>query len=86
MLYRDDAEFRRVLAALEKRAAAIPSNADSRFVLAVQRYYTGDARCMARFAWLAANVPDDRESAAFAAAAAKRFGTPEKPEKKGEKK
>jgi len=72
--YREAVEFDRVMEALEVRAAKIPSNADSKFVLAVQRFFTGDARCRETFAWLLEAVPGDQVAALFVEASVERFG------------
>ena len=72
--YRDFAEFDRVMKALEVRAAAVPSDADAKFVFAFQRYLTGDARCRATFDWLARTVPDDEVAALLVKATTARFG------------
>ena len=57
--FRDAAEFDRALKALETRAAAVPGNADAKFVLAVIRLLRNDARCMETFAWRVRVTPKD---------------------------
>ena len=57
--FRDAAEFDRVLKALEKRAAAVPGNADAKFTLAVIRFFRMDARCKETFAWQVRVTPKD---------------------------
>jgi len=81
--FRDRAEYGKVLAALEIRAAAVPGNADAKFVLAVVRYYAGDRRAQGTFAWLARVTPADRVADLFLEGARRRF-PPEK--KKTQKK
>ncbi len=76
-------EFDRVMEALESRAAAVPSNADSKFVLAVQRYFTGDERSRETFAWLSKAVPDDEVAALFVSASIERFGVKRKSNEAG---
>jgi hypothetical protein len=72
--YGERAEYDRVMKALGGRASATPSNADSKFVLAIERFFAGDARCRETFAWLLSAVPEDEVAALCLAAATKRFG------------
>ncbi len=81
--YREAVEFDRVMEALEDRGARVPSNADSKFVLAVQRFFTGDARCRETFAWLSKAVPDDEVAALFVEASTERFGVQMRPDEAG---
>lgn len=81
--YGEGVEFDRVMEALETRAAAVPGNADSKFVLAVQRFFTGDARCRETFTWLQKAVPDDDVAALFVEACLERFGTRRTPDEAG---
>ena len=58
-VYADQAEFDRVMAELEARAADSPSDGDARFLLGYQRYFSGDPRCRADFDGLQAAAPAD---------------------------
>ena len=76
-------EFDRVMEALEARAAAVPTNADSTFVLAVQRFFTGDARSCQTLAWLLKAVPSDDVAALFVTASIERFGVQKRADEAG---
>jgi len=79
--YRDRDEFARILTALEKRAAAVPGNADAKFALAVVRYFDGDRRCAGTFAWFALVTPSDMVADLFLEGARRRWPPEKKPEK-----
>jgi tetratricopeptide (TPR) repeat protein len=72
-VYKDAAEFDRVLRSLEERAAASPAGSDARFLLAVQRYFTGDPRARTDFARLGRDLPEDEAVALFRMAVEERF-------------
>jgi thioredoxin-like negative regulator of GroEL len=72
-VYKDAAEFDRVMRALEERAAASPEGSDARFLLALQRYFTGDPRARRDFAALAQALPEDETVALFRMAVEERF-------------
>jgi len=69
-VYASQAEFDRVMAELEKAA---PKSGDARFLVAVQRYFSGDPRAREAFAALAEERPDDELIKAFRDAVEKRF-------------
>jgi thioredoxin-like negative regulator of GroEL len=71
------AEFDRVLAALEARAAAAPADGDARFLLAVERYFTGDPRCREDLEALHAAHPKDGAVALLRGAVGSRFKAPD---------
>lgn len=72
-VYESQAEFDRLLAELEARAAAAPADGDARFLLGCQRYFTGDPRCRADFDGLAAAAPADGAVKLLREAAGARF-------------
>jgi hypothetical protein len=76
--YRDAKEYGKVVAALERRAAAVPGNADAKFALAVVRYYAGDRRCTGTFAWLVEVTPTDGVADLFDTGARARWPRPAK--------
>jgi hypothetical protein len=84
-VYQSQEEFERVMAELENAA---PKNADGRFLLGVQRYFSGDPRAREVFEALAKERPDDELIKAFRDAVEKRFAAEselppvDKPEKK----
>ncbi|MHC4490205.1 MAG: tetratricopeptide repeat protein [Planctomycetota bacterium] len=69
-VYQSQDEFDRVTAELEKVA---PKSGDARFLVGVQRYFSGDPRAREAFAALAEERPDDELVKAFRDAVAKRF-------------
>lgn len=70
-------EFDRVVKALEARAAASPVDGDARFLLAAERYFSGDVRCRETFDLLHEARPLDGAVDRFRAASAQRFKGPE---------
>ena len=63
----------KVLGELAKRAEESPEGSDARFLLAAERYFTGDPKAVEGFVALRAALPDDKAVELFDAAAAKRF-------------
>ncbi|MCK6459957.1 MAG: hypothetical protein L6Q95_08695, partial [Planctomycetes bacterium] len=72
-VYKDQAEFDRVMGELVTRAEQGPAGGDARFLLAVERYFTGDPKAVEGFTALRAALPDDKAVELFDAAATKRF-------------
>jgi hypothetical protein len=72
-VFKDQAEFERVMGELAKRAEESPEGSDARFLLAAERYFTGDPKAVEGFVALRAALPDDKAVELFDAAAAKRF-------------
>jgi hypothetical protein len=72
-VFKDQAEFERVIGELVKRAEQSPPGSDARFLLAAERYFTGDPKAVEGFTELRAALPDDKAVELFDAAAAKRF-------------
>lgn len=70
-VYKDQAEFDRVLTALAGRAAVAGS--DAHFLLGVQRYFSGDPRARETFAAYNKANPDDKVGLMFATAVEERF-------------
>jgi hypothetical protein len=69
-------EYRRVLAALEARAAASAVDGDARFLLAAERYFAGDPRCREEFDRFHVARPEDEAVNLFRDAVGKRFKAP----------
>jgi len=76
-VFKDQAEFERVMGELTKRAEASPEGSDARFLLAAECYFTGDPKAVEDFADLRKALADDKAVELFDAAAAKRFGAGE---------
>jgi tetratricopeptide (TPR) repeat protein len=72
-VFADQAEFDRVLKELEARAEAAPVDGDARFLLAAERFFTGDVRCRESLDALHVAKPMDEAVDLFRAAAARRF-------------
>jgi len=72
-VYGSQEEYDRVVAALEKRAAAAPPDGDARFLLGYERYFAGDPRARVDFAALAERMPEDQAVTLLGAAADRRF-------------
>jgi len=72
-VFKDREEFDRVLQALEQRAAAAPPAGDARFLLAAQRFFSGDPRAKELIAPLREALPEDEAVAALAKACEERF-------------
>jgi len=66
-------EFERVLGELEKRAAESTERSDARFLLAMERYFSGDPKSQDDFRGIAGALPDDPAVKLLRAAADKRF-------------
>ncbi|MHC4973627.1 MAG: tetratricopeptide repeat protein, partial [Planctomycetota bacterium] len=69
-VYPSQDEFDRVMAELEKAAK---KSVDARFLVGVQRYFSGDPRARQAFAALAKELPEDELVKAFRDAVEKRF-------------
>lgn len=69
-VYPSQDEFDRVMVDLEQAAG---ESVDARFLVGVQRYFSGDPRARASFAALGAELPDDELVKAFRDAVEKRF-------------
>jgi sulfite reductase alpha subunit-like flavoprotein len=69
-VYPSHDEFDRVMAELEQAAK---KSVDARFLVGVQRYFSGDPRAREAFAALAKELPDDELVKAFRDAVEKRF-------------
>ena len=78
-VFKSPEEFERVRAELESRAAKSDPGSDPQFLLAVERYFTGDARAIEDFDALAKVHPDDKTVSTFVAEAKKRFKTDKLP-------
>jgi len=72
-VYKDQQEFDRVMAALEKRAAASEKGSDARFLLGAMRYFSGDPRARESFTALREALPGDPAVSLFREAVEKRF-------------
>jgi len=59
-VYRDPAEFDRVMRDLRARAEASPEGSDARFLLAWQQYFTGDPAARETLRGLTVALPEDR--------------------------
>jgi hypothetical protein len=74
-VFKDHAEFERVMGELAKRAEESPAGSDARFLLAAERYFSGDPKAVDGFRELRTALPDDKAVELFDAAAAKRFAS-----------
>lgn len=72
-VYRDQAEFDRVMSELTARADDTEAGSDARFLLAAQRYFSGDPRAKADLATMADHVHGDPAIDQLNEAAQKRF-------------
>jgi tetratricopeptide (TPR) repeat protein len=72
-VFKDQEEFEHVMADLQKRAEATPEGSDERFLLAAERYFSGDPKAVEGFAALKTSLPEDKAVELFDASAAKRF-------------
>jgi len=76
-VFKDQGEFDRVMGELRTRAEQSPAGSDARFLLAAERYFTGDPKSVEGFLELRAALPDDQAVVLFAGAAEKRFAAAE---------
>jgi len=74
-VFKDQAEFERVMGELTERAEQSPPGSDARFLLAAERYFSGDPKSVEGFGALRTALPDDKAVELFDSAAAKRFAT-----------
>ena len=72
-VYSNPAEFGRVLADLTMRAMASPPGSDARFLMAFQRYFSGDPAAHDDLRLYVAAVPSDAAAKLMLAAAQERF-------------
>jgi len=72
-VYRDQAEFDRVLAALRVAVLEKRDDADRLFLLGYQQYFSGDSQCAVTFARMRERFPEDPSPALFEPAMQKRF-------------
>jgi hypothetical protein len=72
-VFKDQNEFDRVMVELRVRAEQSPAGSDTRFLLAAERYFSGDPKAVDGFVELKAALPDDKAVALFSESAAKRF-------------
>jgi hypothetical protein len=72
-VFQTQAEFDRVMGELQKRAEESPVGSDARFLLAAERYFSGDPKAVEGLAELRAALPGDQAVEILDAAAAKRF-------------
>ena len=72
-VYKDQAEFDRILAQLEARAAGSDETSDERFLLAAQRFFSGDPRALPELEELWKQLPGDVAVDRLYDAARKRF-------------
>ena len=78
-VFKSPEEFERIRAELESRAGKSDPGSDPQFLLAVERYFTGDPRAVEDFDALAKALPDDKTVSTFVAEAKKRFKTDKLP-------
>jgi hypothetical protein len=73
-VFKSQEEFDRVLGELAQRAQDSPAGSDARFLLAVERFFSGDPKAVEGFRELDAAVSGDEALTLFREAAEKRFG------------
>jgi len=78
-VYRSPQEFDRVMADLRDRAASTEPGSDSRFLVGLQEYFSGDPRARATFAEHLAARPADEAARLMKEATDVRFGSAELP-------
>lgn len=72
-VFKDQTEFDRVMGELRGRAEQSTAGSDARFLLAAERYFTGDPKAVEGFRELRAALPGDQAVTLFLEAAEKRF-------------
>jgi hypothetical protein len=74
-VFKSHEEFERVMGELATRAEQSLPGSDARFLLAAERYFSGDPKAVEGFADLKGVLPEDQAVALFHGAAAKRFAS-----------
>jgi hypothetical protein len=72
-VYMNQEEFDRVLGELQERAAKSVAGSDSRYLVGVQQYFTGDPGARKTFDALAKDLPEDESVTLFRKAVEERF-------------
>lgn len=72
-VFKSQEEFDRVMGELRGRAEQSPAGSDARFLLAAERYFSGDPKALEGFLELRAALPGDEAVALFVTSAEKRF-------------